>query len=349
MSNKSKGTRVALVVMCVVLAVVLVLLVGATVWYETTLSRINRTNDETLSAEELEQIRNETEETDPDFSGVLIEDDDISMPSDAADLVANGENIVHIMLVGQDRRSGESRQRSDAMILCSINKTTKTLTMTSFMRDTYVTIPGYWNSRMNSAYQIGGFPTLYDTLEYNFGIQVSHGVEVDFNGFESLIDLVGGVDIELTASEARYLNKNGNWDVDASSAGTWNLKAGVNHLTGAQALAYSRIRYLDSDFVRTSRQREVLTALLEKAKTLSITELYKLVDGIIPLITTDMNNADITGYIVDLFPLLSELKIQTQRIPADGDYYDATLSSGAQVLMPDLPACQQLLKETIGN
>ena len=146
------------------------------------------------------------------------------------------------------------------------------------------------------------------------------------------------------------MNNKGTFDVDKTVvAGTWKLKEGVNHLTGAQALAYSRIRKLDSDFVRTNRQRTVLTAILEKCKDLSLTELYLLVDGMIPLISTDMDNAEITGYIVELFPLLSGLEVETQRIPGDNDYYNATLSSGAQVLMPDLEGCRQMLKDTIGE
>ena len=350
MSKNSKGVRTALIVLCVVLALILALLVTATILYETTLNRINRFEDETLSPEQLEQILNETEETDPDFSGVHVDDDQVSLPEGPAQIIGSGENIIHIMLVGQDRRPGEPRQRSDAMILCTVNKTNKTVTLTSFMRDTYVSIPGYRNSRMNAAYQLGGFDTLYDTLGYNFGVEVEHGIEVDFSGFEKIVDLVGGVDIELTASEARYMNKKGTFDVDKTVvAGTWKLKEGVNHLTGAQALAYSRIRKLDSDFVRTSRQRTVLTAILEKCKDLSLTELYLLVDGMIPLISTDMDNAEITGYIVELFPILADLNVQTQRIPGDNDYYNATLSSGAQVLMPDLEGCQQMLKDSIGE
>ena len=350
MSKKSKGVRVALIVLCVVLALILALLITATVFYETTLNRINRIEDETLSADELEQIQNETEEADPDFSGVHIDDDQITMPSGPAQVIGSGENIIHIMLVGQDRRPGEGRQRSDAMILCTVNKSDKTITLTSFMRDTYLMIPGHYNSRMNNAYRLGGFEKLYETLAYNFGVEVEHGIEVDFSGFEKIVDLVGGVDIELTASEARYMNRKGTFDVDKSVVpGTWKLKEGVNHLTGAQALAYSRIRKLDSDFARTNRQRTVLTAILEKCKDLSLTELYMLVDGMIPLISTDMDNTEITAYIVELFPILANLNIQTQRIPGDNDYYNATLSSGAQVLMPDLEGCQQMLKDTIGE
>lgn len=347
--KQGSGTRAALIVLCVILALILAILLSVTIWIETTLNRIQEADDETLSPEQLASIRNETEETDPDFSGEYLDENDITMPSTSADTIDHGEEIINIMLVGQDRREGQGRQRSDAMILCTINKKNKTLTLTSFMRDTYVTIPDYWNGRMNSAYQLGGFPALYDTLKYNFGVTVEHGIEVDFSGFAQIIDLVGGIDIELTSSEASYLNRRGNWDVDNSTAGTWGLKAGVNHLTGEQALAYSRIRAIGNDFGRTNRQRTVLTVLVEKAKSLSLMEIYKLVDGIIPLISTDMETTDITGYVAELFPLLSGLEIVNQRIPADGDYYNATLKSGAQVLMPDLPACQELLKETLGG
>ena len=347
--NRGKGKRTALIVLCVILALILSVLVAATVWVEVTLGKINKADDETLSAEELDNIRNETEALDPDFSGPIVDVNDVTEPNTSADIIDAGENIINIMLVGQDRRPGQSRQRTDAMILCTINKENKTLTMTSFMRDMYVTIPEYWNDRMNGAYYVGGFTALYDTLSYNFGVEVHHGIEVDFGGFQQIIDLVGGVDIELTANEASYLNRRGNWDVNNSSAGTWWLTEGVNHLTGEQALAYSRIRAIGNDFGRTSRQRTVLTALVEKAKTLSLTEMYTLVDGFIPLITTDMSNTDIIGYVVELFPLLSDLTIVNQRIPEDGGYSNVTLSNGAQVLMPDLEMAQELLRQTIGD
>ena len=115
------------------------------------------------------------------------------------------------------------------MILCSIDPDTKQISMISFLRDRYVQIPGgYSDNRLNAAYVFGGFPLLMDTLQTNFGVSIDGCFEVDFSGFQSVIDILGGVDIEMTSKEARTIN-----------IGT---EAGVYHLDGTKALAYSRIR-----------------------------------------------------------------------------------------------------------
>ena len=174
---------------------------------------------------------------------------------------------------------------------------------------------------------------LDECLKQNFGVQVDHNIEVDFSGFEDIIDLVGGVDIELTAAEAGKVGG--------------GAKAGMNHLNGEQALNYARIRKLDSDFGRTNRQRKVLTALLAQAKHMSLTQMNNLVNGIIPLITTDMSNGDILGYVMEFFPLLSDLEVTTQYIPAEGTYQGASVR-GMSVLIPDMEANRQILRDTIG-
>lgn len=346
--------RVLLQVLCVLLAVVLVVLLSATIWLESFLGQIKRENGpaETLSQEELNAILNETDPIDPDFTGEEISDDEVTVPSQPAELIENKEEVLNIILVGQDRREGQGRQRSDAMILCTVNKNTKTLVMTSFLRDMYVKIPGFYNQRINVAYAVGGYKALSDTLKYNFGIQTDHFVEIDFSGFEKAVDLVGGVDIELTKNEAEYLNNRGNWDTGEKYDGSWKLKEGVNHLTGEQALAYSRIRNVGTgeesgDFGRTSRQRVVLGKLIDKAKSLSLTELYNLVNGLIPLITTDMTNQEIMNYVMDYVPILPDLQIVTQRIPADGTYSHKKVN-GMAVILPNLEKNRQILQDTIG-
>ena len=119
--------------------------------------------------------------------------------TEQAETIFKGTDTVNILLVGQDRRAheGEGPQRTDAMILCTINKSTKTLTMTSFMRDLWVYIPEMYNQRLNMPYKLGGFPLLNDTLDYNFGISADYNVEIDFSGFMEAIDIIGGVEIEL--------------------------------------------------------------------------------------------------------------------------------------------------------
>lgn len=163
----------------------------------------------------------------------------------------DNDSLINILLIGQDKREGEERQRSDAMILCSFNPETSKLSMMSFLRDLYVQIPGYEDNRLNAAYAYGGFELLKETLELNFGISVDGCLESDFSGFEKIIDTIGGVEIELTKEEAEIVGVN----------------EGVCTLNGNQALTYARIRKIDSDFQRTERQRKIMNSVFEKAKT----------------------------------------------------------------------------------
>lgn len=326
--------RTLLIVLCSILAVLLLLAVALYIWADSLLDGINRFdgNEQTVSPEQLESIVDQT---------------DTTPVVDQAEPIPTGKDVINILLVGQDRREGEPRMHSDAMILCTINKTTKTLTMTSFMRDMWVYIPEHYNERINVPYMLGGFDLLNDTLDYNFGVRADYNVEIDFSGFMTAIDLVGGVDIELTAQEARYLNRRGNWDVEENQ--NWELVEGLNHLTGSQALAYSRIREIGDDFGRTGRQRTVLTALVDKAKELEPTKLYELAKGVIPLLTTDMTNPQIMGLMLEVVPILSDLQIVSQRIPMDGEYHFAN-KGGADVieLSPEnYEVSKQLLAEAM--
>lgn len=334
--------RRLLIALCVVLAVVLAALIVVTAYVEKVLGGINRFDgsEPTLSQEEIDNILNNGDKG----TGPSMDDDDVHFGDNPA-VTIGGEEIINIMLIGQDRRAGEGRQRSDAMILCTVNTKNATLTMTSFLRDIYVKIPGYRNNKINACYQIGGMELLDACLEENFGIHVDANIEVDFNGFMKLIDTVGGVEITLTAAEAGYLNRNGNWGVEENQG--WKLKEGVNTLTGSQALAYSRIRAIGMDFERTERQRKVLTALVEKAKELNLLQINDLITDAVSLVTTDMTNKEIFGYAADLFPLLTKLKVQTQRIPADNTYSFADLPGAGDSIVIDFDANRQLLVDTL--
>lgn len=338
--KKSSGIRTFMKVICVFLGIVLVLLLGATIFVNSFLNQINRVEDEqpTLSDAEIESILNEVDEED-DGNYEEMDPEDVTLPETPALKLEDDEHIVNILLIGQDRRPGQGRQRSDAMILCTINTEKKTLVMTSFLRDLYVKLPEYngntyLDNRINTTYAIGGMEMLNDCLELNFGVEVDHNIEVDFSGFEQIIDSMGGVDIELTQAEANWIGG--------------GLRAGVNHLNGEQALAYSRIRKLDSDFGRTSRQRNVLSALLQQVKGLSLNQLLDLANTLMPMITTDMSNGDIVGYVMDFFPILSGLEVTTQSVPAEGLYTSAKIR-GMSVLVPDLDAINEVLRDTIGS
>ncbi|MBR3780696.1 MAG: LCP family protein [Clostridia bacterium] len=240
----------------------------------------------------------------------------------------DNDGLVNILLIGQDRREGEDRQRSDAMILCSFNPETSKLSLISFLRDLYVQIPGYEDNRLNAAYAFGGFELLKETLELNFGITVDGCLESDFEGFEKIIDTIGGVEIVLTKEESEIVGAN----------------EGVCTLNGNQALTYARIRKIDSDFQRTERQKKIMNSVFEKAKTYSLTELAMFFSEIFPLMSTDMTDDEVMTLALTLASSFGELETQSHSIPSQGNYENATIR-GMAVLVPNLCEIKKLIFE----
>lgn len=244
---------------------------------------------------------------------------------------------LNFLLVGRDARSEWERGRSDSMILCSVDTGTKTVTMISFLRDIYLPIPRHGSNRLNAAYSWGGSELLAETLAENFGVSVDVTLEIDFDGFEELIDLLGGVDMDLTSEEAHHMN----------SGHGWSLSSGVNHLNGAQALAYSRIRKLDSDFGRTERQRNVLTALMQKYRTASLQEMLNVADAFLDQSTSNRSDNELLGYALELYTTLGNAELVTHRVPADGTWTYKTVR-GMSVIGVDFEENRQILAELLG-
>ena len=314
-----------------VLLVLLIVLCAGWLVAKHYLNKINRVDESTVSMiapehEDFEVDELPPETVRPDTESTMDSEDVVWTPIEPLE----DEQLIHLMLVGQDRREGEGRQRSDTMILCSINPQTNQVSLISFMRDLYVQIPGgYSDNRLNAAYYFGGFPLLDDTISKNFGITIDGNIEVDFERFVKVIDVLGGVDIVLTAAEAEYL-----------ANGTF---AGKNHLDGKLALEYARIRAIDNDFHRTARQRAILEAAFAKMKNLGLSEITALLNAMLPSLTTDLSDGQILSLMGKLFPGLRSMKIASYRIPADGTYYDAMIR-GMAVLVPDLARVQKLLR-----
>lgn len=334
-----KWKRILLITISVILAVVLIMLVVGVAYMESLLNLINKNpDDSTISQEEYQDFLNQTEESDPDFTGPTMDPDDMNWDQND-EVVKDEEHIINILLIGQDRRPGQGRQRSDVMLLCTVNTKTKELTMTSFLRDLYVPIPGYDDNRLNACYAFAGMKLLDKCLENNFGVLIDGNLEVDFDGFTEIIDLMGGVDIYLTQAEANYIIKYGGV----------NATEGMNHLNGKAALSYTRNRYVgNGDFSRTERQRKVIAELVEKCRNMSVSQMKELVETMLPMITTDLSNKEILGYMMEILPMIGELKIKTQTIPAEGTYKYASIR-GMSVLVPDLAANREILKSLKGE
>lgn len=264
---------------------------------------------------------------DTTYKGTAVKPESITIKSVAP---IEADHLINILLVGQDRQEGQGRQRSDTMILCSYNPDKNEVSLISFLRDLYVSIPGgYSNNRLNAAYAFGGFPLLYKTLEQNFGVKIDGGVEVDFGGFVELIDLIGGVDIYLTAKEAPFVST--------------NSKEGMNHLNGRKALNYARIRKIDSDFGRTNRQRTLILAVFDKLKHSDTATLTSLMNKAMTMVTTDMTSSSVTHLVTSFLPKLATLKINTYAVPFDGSY-KSTYVRGMAVLVPDNDIIRQRLE-----
>ena len=317
--------RSAMKLLCTLLGLILVVMVGFTAIFQYIMGRLNYTQLPSRDPEGVVAVFSE---------GIAS----LSSSSGNKTIGGVGSGLINILLVGQDRREGETQARADSMILCTIQKESGQLTMTSFLRDLYVPIPGHHDNRINASYSIGGMDLLRQTLEENFDLHVDGCVEVDFSQFSEIVDRLGGVEIELRQDEAEVINR------ETGSA----LSSGVQRLNGSQALTYSRIRSLDADgdFSRTNRQRKVITALLGSYRNVRFSELIPTINTLLPMISTDLNQAQILLYALEVLPALSDAQITSQRVPADGTYTDQTID-GMSVLVADMDTARQLLRESL--
>lgn len=339
-----------MVLLFIVCGIVWIGIIACVLHLESLLSLINRADDEvleTMSDAQYQAMMDAMQETVPeDYTGEILSAEDVQW-AEEAQMIEESDDIINFLLIGQDRRTQNGRSRSDTIIMVTVNKPAKTLTLTSFMRDLYVQIPGRENNRINVPYLVGGEKLLDSCIQQNFGVTIDGNVVVDFYGFIDVVDLMGGVEIELSAAEAAYMNKNFSWDVDDGVDDAWNLTEGINHLNGTQALSYARMRNVgNSDHRRTERQRTVLTKLIEKVKDLSVAEMNLLLQHILPMITTDLDNGQILSYALEIFPLLPELEIHTLKIPKDGTY-EGKYIDGMAVMVPDLWSNRVALQEVM--
>lgn len=248
-------------------------------------------------------------------------------------------SVKNILLIGVDRRNANEDSRSDTMLMVSVNTANRKILLTSFMRDTYVYIPEKQrNAKLNAACTWGGAQMVMDTIEYNFGIEIDHYMLVDFTMFEDIINGLGGVDVEITEKEAKYMR---------DKVHLKNIQSGENiHLNGKEALWYCRIRALDSDFMRTQRQRKVMTALINQVKKTNPIELYQLLGDIVGKIETDMSPETLTALAMNGLLRYLHYDIEQGSVPAEGTWKSKSVS-GQSVLSVDMAANKEYLEEFI--
>lgn len=355
--TKKKKKKTWLIVLLILLLLIAAIVIGVVVYANSLLGLMTNKTQETyptMSDEEIYAMlhpEGTTEATDPsEETETTVE----TSPEDTWPVIESDENLTHIMVVGQAAREDENYKLADSMILCTINRETKTLTMTSFMRDMYVTIPAYWGhsqggNKMNVVYHLGyyyggdGMEMLEICMEQNFGIKVDHTVEIDFEIFQKIINMMGGVQIELTEQEAYHMTH------ELNDVGTF--EPGMNTLNGWQALNYARIRHIDSDFKRTERQKKVITSLINSCRGMGIMDIHAMAKEVLPLIKTNMTTDEIWNYAFEFIPMLKDLKLESITIPEDVTWWSENLGSEANpnwVLKCNMKDVNTLLRERLG-
>lgn len=330
-SKKKKITWVH--VLAIILAVIIVMLLGVYAAIRHYYDKSNYVSDDKITINKSADVQTDStglsdEESSALQSEIINETKDIELPNDS--------NVYNLLLIGVDRRDKSWYGNSDSMILLSINKETKQIRMTSFMRDLYANIPEVGVKKLNAACAYGGGPLVEATIEDNYKIPVDNYASVDFDAMIDIVDAIGGIELSPSDDEVRvandYINdmcKKKNTDASAHLYTT----SGTQQVDGYQAVAYARIRYVgNSDYQRTERQREVLSKMMAKAKGLSVTELTALADKILPSVTHNIEQTTLLKLISEM-PTILSYDMEQSRVP-----YDDLYSNMGEMLVPDFSA-----------
>ncbi len=262
--KKKKGLKVFGTIV-LILIIILVVLVGGIFWFiQDKLNKLQR---------------------------IDIKEEELMVSSQAEASLSNYRNIA---IFGIDSREDtyEKGNRSDCIIIASINNTTKEVKLISVYRDTYVQIEGHGLDKITHAYSYGSAPLAISTLNTNLDLNIKEFITVNFDAVKEIIDSIDGITMPITAEEVPHIPS--------------ITKAGTYQLTGEQALTYARIRYATGgDYKRTERMRDVLTAVANKVKTFDISRLNKLVDTLLPKVYTNIKASDIFA----MFPSIPNFKI----------------------------------------
>lgn len=239
-------------------------------------------------------------------------------------------DIINILVVGQAARAGEEHHMADTTILVTLNTYDGTVTLSSVLRDAFVSLPAYKShtegrNKFNVCYNLGySWEGITGAMAYtnltmlrNFGVEIDHNVEISFESFTKLIDYMGGVEIELTEAEANYLNQDDLYVL-------YDVEPGMQYLDGMAALSYARMRKAEgdgeSDIKRTERQRKLIGALVNKVRGLGLSELQGVADTLLPLIITTMTPADVADVVLRMLPHITNLNIEGGTLPVESTY-----------------------------
>lgn len=365
--KKKRGKKIFLIVLAVVLVLVIGVVAAGAIYYNRMMNKMNiieLPEDTYVYTEETEMTQETVEQTDAKEDETEVTEAttvETTVPK------ATAEDIINILVVGQSSRAGEESRMADTTMLVSINTFDGTVTLFSVLRDSYVKLPDYKGHVCGRAkftvcyglgYNWGGTAGAMEMtnicMRDNFGVEVDYNVEIDFESFIRVIDFMGGVEIELTEAEAKYLNED---DLYVK----YDVQPGLQYLDGMAALSYARMRKAegdnDSDIKRSARQRMLIETLLNKVRGLSLKELQGVADTLLPLITTTMTPSDVVEILARIIPVFDQIHIVGETIPYGktgwGDmidiYEDGIMDSIIRFEAPQQKKLIRAITEAEGN
>ena len=326
--KKKRGRKIFLIILTVLLVLTAGAVAAGAVYYNRMMNKMNiiELPEDTYVYTEETQL---TEAAEATAAGATGEATETTEPTTVVTEPpkATAEDIINILVVGQSSRAGEESRMADTTMLVSVNTFDGTVTLFSVLRDSYVKLPDYKGHVCGRAkftvcyglgYEWGGAAGAMEMtnicMRDNFGVEVDHNIEIDFESFIRVVDLMGGIEIELTEAEANYLN-------DDDLYVLYDVEPGLQYLDGMAALSYARMRKAegdaDSDIKRSARQRLVIEKLLDKVRGLSLAELQSVADTLLPEITTTMTPGDIMEMLTRVLPVFKNIKIVGATIPYD--------------------------------
>ena len=345
----SKPLKIILIILLVA-ALLIVALLGAGYWYYR--SKIDLLQpDETLSSEDRvldasqeQELLDQGQDLNDEIQNIIssLETIDGTEPVIPDQEVIDDDHVINILFIGtDDGGSGFSANaRGDSCILFSINTAGDhpVVSLVSFERGMGVPIlegqyEGQWDW-LTHTFRYGGAELMLKEIQYCFNLDVDYYVRVNFNSFIAGIDAIGGVDVYMDWEEANYFIENFGY----------SATVGTNHLDGRNALRYARLRAIDSDWQRIERQREVIESALNQLKKLDLADADALINQLLGLVRTNMDESIITELLL-LLPSLPQATVQQMTIPQDGTYGGMIGMGGRSLFAADFEVNSRILRE----
>lgn len=358
--NKNNKKKKILLIIIPIIALILVAAIAECGYLITRLGLINIDNNESTTIDPTQEFLNNEDET-LDFSEM-----DDATGNDFREILKNwatnggdkmsSKNVINVLLMGSDASSEDPNRshitekgNTDVMMLVSIDKKNKTVKLASLMRDSYTYMDQFDRyAKLNAACSNGGPAYLVETIENNYKIEIEGYVLVDFDSFEQFIDILGGVEVDVPAYVANYLNQH------KETGNIAYVPSGEKVLlTGEQALAFSRVRHTDADgdVSRVARQRQVISALIDKCLDASLSEINEVADAILANVRTNISRKSIYSYAAQAVAGgWADFEITEITMPTPDTRYGYSSRSTAWIWIIDYPlAAQKLQLELYGD